>query len=558
MRPLVRVVTSAESAAGDASTIGAGVPSRALMQRAGAAAAAEIALRLRDRLAHGALVFAGPGNNGGDAWVTARALAATGVSVRVIEPVPAKTPDAIAERTLALNALGDDCVADLSHANEGGEQIIIDGLLGTGATGAPRGPIADAITAITTIRRRGATVVALDVPSAVDATTGTSTDQALVADLTLTFGAMKRGLLVARGHCGELVVLDIGLVPAPQDDAAALIDEPWVAAHLPAIPADAHKGTRKKLVIIGGARGMAGAAILAARAALRSGVGMVKLVLDAESLSAAQQAEPQALGAPWPTTAEAIRRDVVDWADAVVVGPGLGRGDASRALLELVLSNWNGPTVLDADAITLFEGRIDDLAARLAKRPAVLTPHPVEFARLAAMEPRDVLDQRFDVGRDLATRLGATVLLKGVPTVISGAEPPSRRAAMRPQAGTRPSRRVAESPSRRVAEPPSRPAAQSPRLVSATGTPLLATGGSGDVLSGIVGTLLAQLGEPTTAAAIGAWIHGRAAERVPTSGDGVRGPSLDEVLSELRDGWLLDARPTRYPVLAELPRPSSR
>jgi len=510
MRPLVRVVTSAESAAGDAATISAGVPSRALMQRAGAAAAAEIALRFRDRLAHGALIFAGPGNNGGDAWVTARALAATGVVVRVIEPVPAKTRDAVAEKGLALAALADDGATDLSAADSGGEQIIVDGLLGTGATGEPRGPVADAIQAIRRLRERGAAVVALDVPSALDATTGAATDHTVIADITLTFGALKRGLLVARRHCGELAVLDIGLGAVENHDAAMLIDEAWVAAHLPSIPVDAHKGTRKKLAIIGGAKGMAGATILAARAALRSGIGMVKLVLDQESLPSAQQAEPQALGAAWPTSAEMFQRDVGSWADALVIGPGLGRGDASRALLDLALSAWKGPIVLDADAITLFEGRIDDLAKHLSGNAAVLTPHPVEFARLTGTEPRAVLDERFDVGRAVASRLGATMLLKGVPTVIFGAD--------------------------------------GRRLVSATGTPLLATGGSGDVLSGVIGTLLAQLGESTTAAAIGAWIHGRAAERVPTSGDGVRGPSLDEVLGELRDGWSLDARPTRYPV----------
>ena len=514
MRPLVRVVTSEESAAGDAATINAGVPARALMQRAGAAAASEIALRLRDRLAHGVVVFAGPGNNGGDAWVTARALAATGVRTRMIEPVSAKTPDAIAERAMGLAAFGESSVSELSRAGEGGERIVIDGLLGTGASGEPRGAIADAIQAMARLRERGATVVALDIPSALDATTGAAANRTVVADLTLAFGAMKRGLLVARQYCGELVVLDIGLDSARKADAPRLIDEVWVASQVPPIPPDAHKGTRKKLALIGGSAGMAGAAILAARAALRSGVGMVKLVLAPESLASAQQAEPQALGAVWPTSPDAFQRDVGSWADAVVIGPGLGRNDASRALLDLVLSQWSGPTVLDADAITLFEGRIDDLATHLSRRPAVVTPHPVEFARLAAMKPNDVLDHRFDVGLSAASRLGATVLLKGVPTVIFGAD--------------------------------------GKRFVSATGTPLLATGGSGDVLSGIIGTLLAQLGEPTTAAAIGAWIHGRAAERVPTSGDGVRGPSLDEVLNELRDGWLLDSRPTRYPVLAEL------
>ena len=134
-------MTSQESAAGDAATIETGVPSRALMQRAGAAAAAEIAFRFRDRLSGGAIVFAGPGNNGGDAWVVARALSASGVAVSVVEPIAAKTSDAIAERKLALDALGESAVDDVSNALELGQSIVIDGLLGTGATGEPRGQI---------------------------------------------------------------------------------------------------------------------------------------------------------------------------------------------------------------------------------------------------------------------------------------------------------------------------------------------------------------------------------------------------------------------------------
>src|SRR6185437_1022606 len=168
----VRVVTSSESAARDASALSAGVPSRALMQRAGAAAAGEIALRFRDRLAGGVLVLAGPGNNGGDAWVVARALAAVGTKVRVVETVPAKTADAIAERGLALGT------PNLRHTElptgslDGGEAIVVDGLLGTGAIGAPRAALADAIDRLSRLRSRGAVVVALDLPSGVDASTG--------------------------------------------------------------------------------------------------------------------------------------------------------------------------------------------------------------------------------------------------------------------------------------------------------------------------------------------------------------------------------------------------
>ena len=248
---------------------------------------------------------------------------------------------------------------------------------------------------------------------------------------------------------------------------------------------------------------------------------MVKLVVAHETLAPVHEAEPYALAAAWPSDDDAMRRDVVDWADAVIVGPGLGRADESRALLDRVLRVWRGPLLLDADAITLFAGREDELRDLLASRPALLTPHVLELSRLAGTTAADVLDRRFEIGREVAQRIGATVLLKGVPTIIS-------------------------SPN-------------GERFVSATGTPALATGGSGDVLSGIAGTLLAQTGDPLRAGAAGAWVHGRAAERVPSSSAGaIRGITLDDVVAELRGGWSFETRPSRYPVLAELPAISPR
>jgi NAD(P)H-hydrate epimerase len=314
VRALVRVVTSAESAALDSSTINAGVPSRALMQRAGAAAASEIALRFRDRLDSGVLVFAGPGNNGGDAWVIARALHSAGTPVRVVEPVAAASPDARAERALTVESLGEDAISALDLAETGGESVVVDGLLGTGSSGAPRGEIARAIVACESARSRGARVVAVDVPSGLDASTGETAGDVARADVTLTFGTAKRGQLLNREACGTIVVLDIGLAAGNCAAAlladALLIDEPWVAAQLPPIAWDAHKGTRKKLAIVGGARGMAGASILAARSALRSGVGMVKLLVANESVPPVQEAEPQALCAEWPGDADAVSRDI--------------------------------------------------------------------------------------------------------------------------------------------------------------------------------------------------------------------------------------------------------
>src|SRR5687767_13076656 len=280
MRSLIRVVTSAEAAARDRAAIQTGTPSRALMQRAGAATASEIAIRLRSRLRAGALVFAGPGNNGGDAWVVARALAATGVRVRVCEPVPAQTDDALAERALALPFVEPAGAADTTALGSGdiyhGEGIVLDGLLGTGASGAPRGEIGSAVRGMRAIRERGGgapAFVALDLPTGVDATTGVM-HSPVRAELTFTYGTLKRGHLIARATCGRIAVLDIGLGAhaALDDTAPAAVNSRWVGERVPEFSADAHKGTRKKLAIVGGGPGMSGAAIQIGRASCRERV----------------------------------------------------------------------------------------------------------------------------------------------------------------------------------------------------------------------------------------------------------------------------------------------
>lgn len=516
-RHLVRVVTAEEAGARDRAAIESGVPSRALMQRAGAASAAEIALRYGRSLAGGVLVFAGPGNNGGDAWVVARALAASGVRVRVCEPVPAATDDARAERELALPHV-EIVAADDSALRAGdayrGEPIVVDGLLGTGGTGAPRGAVGAAIAGLRTMRDRAA-IVALDLPSGLDATSGALHAPTRVA-LTLTYGTLKRGHLISRAACGRIAVLDIGLGAHDglDDGSPRVVSGGWVAHRVPEVPADAHKGTRKKIAIVGGASGMSGAVILAARAAWRSGVGMVKLVVSNDSLDAVREAEPHSLTAPWPTTAEAARREL-GWADAVAIGPGLGVGAAPRAVLELVLKEFRGPVVLDADAINTFSSDVNGLAGLLIERHAVLTPHPAEFGRLTGISVDEVLGRRFDVGLPLARHTRAVVLLKGQPTIVTT------------------------------------PAGE--RFVSASGTPLLAAAGSGDLLTGMVATLLAQTKDPSVAAACAAWVHGRAARLAQRGKAGIRGLTLDDVLECMPAAWNAREGPTRYPVLFELP-----
>jgi ADP-dependent NAD(P)H-hydrate dehydratase / NAD(P)H-hydrate epimerase len=502
----VAVTTARESAEHDARAIASGIPSRALMRAAGFAAAAELTRRYPVRLSRGVSVFAGPGNNGGDAWVVAGALARAGISVRVTEVMPPRTPDAEAERALALPLVS-------VGRPLGYERLIIDGLLGTGSTGAPRSPIAEAIDSIAARRAAGALVVALDVPSGVDATTGAA-EHAVAADLTLTFGTMKCGLLIARAQTGRLVVLDIGL-PA-LSGGPSLVDASWVRAHTPSISADANKGTRKRLAIVAGGPSMVGAAILAARAAHRSGVGLVRLFVAPENVPIAQTTEPESLAFPWPTDDATVDRELTAFAHAVLLGPGLGTSEAARDVATRILSRWRGPTIVDADALNLFAGRVPALASALGGRPALLTPHPGEFGRLVGRSIDQVLADRFQAGASLARDVGATVVLKGVPTVIS-------------------------SPS-------------GDRLISAAGTPALATGGSGDLLAGIAGTLLAQTEDPFASAAIAAWIHGTAAE-IANADRVTRAVTLDDVTSALGAAWEYAAGHTApsYPVLAELP-----
>ena len=505
----VRVVSASQAADLDRAAALQGVPSRALMQAAGRAAADIVLARYPLESSRGVAVFAGPGNNGGDAWVVAGELARRGVRVRVAEAAPARTPDALAERE-AASAL-------LAHvAPDGSEGVIVDGLLGTGSKGAPHGAIADAIGRIDFQRSNGAggtRVVALDVPSGVDATTGETPGAHVRAHLTVTFGAMKRGLLVNRDAAGAIVVVDIGIgeEAAHTGDVIPLLDAEIVRGAVTRIPADAHKGTRKRLAIVGGAHGMAGSTILAARGAMRSGIGMVKCLVAAESVAAVQAAEPAAMAAQWPESV-AEMRELLLWANVLLVGPGLGLGDRPRAFVERLLREWRGPVVLDADGLNAFRGDAVNLGALLQGRPAVITPHVVEFSRLTGVDAAEVSARRFEIAGELARTIHATVLLKGVPTIISDG------------AATE---------------------------VSASGTPVLAAAGSGDVLGGIVATLLAQGGDARSSAAAAAWVHGRAAE-IAGAGQ-VRGVTVDDVVDALRIAWRLEAPALDAPILAELP-----
>lgn len=501
---LVRITSAAESATLDAAAIAAGTPGRELMRRAGVVAAKRIAHHLGALGRSGVAVYAGSGNNGGDAWVVARELARRGFTVRVCTAGTPSSPDAIAARDDARR----DVRGDLPH---GDETVVVDGLLGTGSRGAPRGEIAKAIGEIAAARSRGARVVALDVPSGVDANSGNA-DGAVQADLTLAFGSMKRGLLVARECSGAIEVLDIGVYAPRAAALPRLVDGAYVRSQVRPLTADAHKGIRKKVAIIGGSRAMAGAVILAGRAAFRSGVGMIRTSVARESVAPVQAALPEASAFDLPAD-DAAAKTLVEWADVLVIGPGLG--SRAREIVERMLTGNTTPVVLDADALTAFAGEAAALGTLLARRPAILTPHPAELGRLAGSSASEVLVRRFDVGGEVARVTGAVVLSKGTPTVCS--------------------------------------APDGSRLVSAAGNAALAVGGSGDLLSGVVGTLLAQIGDPHVAAACAAWAHGRAAEIARGSRRSVRGITLDDVTHALGEVWEHWPDPLDADVLASLP-----
>lgn len=502
-----RVVTSDQAVARDAAAIAAGTPSIQLMRRAGHGAAHLILGRFETARGRRALVCCGPGNNGGDGWIVAAALARAGMSVHVDQALEPRTADAATARDEAVG------MVSLGVPHEPVD-VVVDALLGTGAQGPLRGAIADSAARIASARAHGALVVALDLPTGLDATTGELARGVVPADLTISFGTVKRGHLLARSVCGEIVAVDIGLGAhaALPDGAPELVDAAWVATRTPPIAAEAHKGTRRRLLIVGGDRGMAGAVALAARGALRSGIGMVRLCVHPASVAPLQGAVVEATAVDWPLASPDA--PLLAWPHVLLIGPGLGSGDETRERVAAWLDAWTGPVVLDADALNAFAGDEGALGDLLDARPAIVTPHPLEFARLIGVDLDSVLAERFEVGARLARALHATVLLKGVPSVITAPNGES--------------------------------------VVSAAGTPVLGTAGSGDILAGIAATLLAQGGDPFAAAACAAWIHGRAAE-VANAGRPVRGVVLDDVVRAIGDVWR-PTSPEPSDVLARLPR----
>lgn len=495
------------------------IPSRVLMEAAGRAVGLATARAYPSEVRHGMLVVAGHGNNGGDGWVAARALAALGVATYAQEIERDRSANCEANRALALAEGVKLLPVDAPWPQVG---VVIDALLGTGASGAPRG-------AIGALAERAAShagpIVAVDGPTGLDLSTGEASGP-VRATLTVTFGGARRGHLLARDWCGTIVIADIGFPPI-DPEWPTLVTDADVRRLLPPFRADMHKGERGRVVVIGGQEGMAGAALHAASAAFAAGAGLVKIAAHHTTVVAAQGANPDALTVTTELGGdlESDLAEAVSWADAVVLGPGLGRSDDRTALVKGVLERSEVPVVLDADA--LHCGR-DVLVSGNAKR--VLTPHPGEYAAAFPKLVERLERDRFSAAAAAAAELSApsappapsvpsALLLKGVPTVIG-------------------------APGRSL------------RVVAA-GTPALATGGSGDLLSGFIGAFLARGLSPADAAELGAMTLGRAAEIAAETAT-ARATRPADVLAAVPELWRRLAAPPRVdpPILLELTPPA--
>ncbi len=512
----VPVISAAEAGQWDrVARESAHIPSRVLMESAGRAVAAAVAREYKPRLASGVLALCGNGNNGGDGFVAARELAIHGVAVTAVAMPGEPTPDCLENKILAsmhgVRIVGPD-------DDWGGCGVAVDALLGTGATGAPRAPAAEAIERL---MRLAAPVVAVDGPSGVDLTTGVVHAPCVRASVSVTFGGFRRGHLLQRTVCGLVLVAEIGF-PPPDPAWPTAVSDSWLREVLPPFQAEMHKGDRGRVLIVGGGEGMAGAALFAAKSAARSGAGLIKIAAHEASVRAIQANNPDLMTVPTALgeQLEEALGEALQWADVVVLGPGLGRGPARERFARNVLGASRGAVLVDADGLMAFRGCAAELKALVAGRRALLTPHRGEFGALFPELAERTRHDPYGAAADAANAIGAGVLLKGVPTVVA-------------------------SPG-------------VPPLVSAAGNPGLATGGTGDVLSGMAASWLARGAPAQIAGAAGAWVHGRAAEDVAKHRS-VRTLRPDDLLSVLSPLWrdLVEKPPeVDPPFLARLEPPA--
>ena len=485
----MHLVTSRQMANIDQRTIEEhGIPGIDLMRRAGRAVVNELVDRSGNMIDDTAAILCGSGNNGGDGFVVAKYLDDLGAKPTVwVLADPAKIRGdarlALDEWTGSggeITVLSTDDEVKTAAESWRTMDFLVDAMLGTGLSGEVRGVIHTAIEEIAGLRLP---IVAIDIPSGVSGDTGEVLGIAVKASLTVTFGLPKVGQAFYPGkrHCGTLTVRDIGLAPEAVESEAgdiSLTGQSDAASWLPERAPEAHKGDAGKALIVAGSVGMTGAAALAGESAMRAGAGLVYLACP-ESLNDILEAKlTEVITLPVPEVrkprclstralGEIVRR--ADGMNALAIGPGLGRHRETMELVRRFAARCEAPLVIDADGLFALDPALCPVAC-----PVVLTPHYGEFARLFRKEIADVAARPLEHCREAAGVTGATILLKGAPTVVCG---PSGECWVNP-----------------------------------TGNPGMATAGSGDVLTGLITGLIAQGVEPERAARLGAYLHGAAGD----------------------------------------------
>ncbi|MBU4261070.1 MAG: NAD(P)H-hydrate dehydratase [Proteobacteria bacterium] len=472
-----------------------GIPGSVLMENAGQQTVHCLCRYFGEVKGKKIAVFAGPGNNGGDGFVVARHLQQLGAQVRVFLLVGTdriKGDAAIHFRIIsnlhiAVNfLLGPD---DLQGLEPDSFDLIIDALFGTGLQRQIEGHYARVIEMI---NRASCPVVAVDMPSGLDSDTGAVCGVAVKADLTVTFGVAKPGHFVFPGRemVGELEVVDIGIpsqVVAEAGLTCEVLDRESAGQFVARRPANSHKGTYGHLLVVAGSIGKTGAAILCCQGALRSGAGLVSLcaarALNAIFESALHEAMTIPMtgsddGAPSIKDVELILA-ALEGKQAAVVGPGLGTADETAELVKRIYQQADMTLLVDADAINILAVEKSALT-RAVKAPRILTPHPGEMARLLGKSSLFIQQNRLETARQFAEQHNVYLVLKGAGTIVA-------------------------APDGNLA-------------VNASGNPGMAAGGMGDVLSGIIGGLLAQGLEPWSACCLGVYVHGLAADRLAEKG----------------------------------------
>ncbi|MFW6237651.1 MAG: NAD(P)H-hydrate dehydratase [Halanaerobiales bacterium] len=499
-----------EMARVDKYTIDSGFPEILLMEAAGRGVSEMAA----EKTKHGAkvVVVAGSGNNGGDGFVSARFLAMWGREVTVVLAGDPEGIEGVAKTNLELIKNRKVQILTFSDVREKEikkvlveSDLIIDALLGTGLEGEVRGSYAKLIELINSTLPP---VLAVDIPSGLDGKTGEVHGRTVKADLTATMAYMKIGLCVypGRKYCGEISVVDIGMTNKalePVNCDTFMLGEEEAATLLPGRSVTGHKGTFGRVTIVGGSRGLTGAPLLAGRAALRAGAGLVKLAVPEEIKSEVAGGTPELILTGLENTKEGIIRSIgpvfsylQEESDAIVAGPGMGCSPEVTGIISKLIKECNTPLILDADGINAINN-LNMFFSREA--PLILTPHPGEMARMLGKEIKDIQNNRMELARNFAREYDIVLVLKGAATVVAlpGGD----------------------------------------LYVNPTGNEGMATAGSGDVLTGIIAALCGQGVEPEKAAVLGTYLHGLAGD-LAVERVGSRGLIASDIIEGLIDAEL--------------------